>query len=240
MKVVDDMVNSYTIDPLPANITKVFKENGSIVKISKGSHLFIEGEPVKDIFYVVSGKVILSKETVSGKELTLRICGSNDCIGEGIIFSKTGFYPLSAKALESSTAITLDRNLFEMYLSQEPTVLIDCIKWLQLQNLKSQTKMRDLLLYGKKGALFSTLIRLTNTYGVIQDTGEIVIDYPLTNSDLANLCATSREVINRMLHDLKKQKIISFEKSIITVHDLNFLKHECECESCPLSVCRID
>lgn len=240
MKVVDDMVNSYTIDSLPVNITKVFKENGSIVKILKGSHLFIEGEPVKDIFYVVSGKVILSKETVSGKELTLRICGSNDCIGEGIIFSKTGFYPLSAKALESSTCITLDRNLFEMYLSQEPTVLIECIKWLQLQNLKSQTKMRDLLLYGKKGALYSTIIRLTNTYGVVQDTGDIVIDYPLTNSDLANLCATSREVINRMLHDLKNQKIISFEKSIITVHDLNFLKHECECESCPLSVCRID
>lgn len=240
MKVVDDMVNSYTIDPLPVNIRKVFEENGSIVKISKGSQLFIEGEPVKDIFYVVSGKVIISKETVSGKELTLRICGSNDCIGEGIIFSKTSFYPLSAKALESSTVITLDRNLFEMYLSQEPTVLIECIKWLQLQNLKSQTKMRDLLLYGKKGALYSTIIRLTNTYGIVQDTGDIVIDYPLTNSDLANLCATSREVINRMLHDLKKQKIIFFEKSIITVHDLNFLKHECECESCPLSVCRID
>lgn len=240
MKVVDDMVTSYKIDPLPENIAKIFKDNGSLVKISKGGHLCLEGEPVKDIFYVVSGKVILSKETVSGKELTLRICGNNDCIGEGIIFSKTGFYPLSAKAMETATVITLDKNLFEMCLSQEPTVLIDCIKWLQLQNLKVQTKMRDLLLYGKKGALYSTIIRLTNTYGLLQDDGDIVINYPLTNSELANLCATSREVINRMLHELKKLEVISFDKSIITVHKLDYLKNECECENCPLSVCRID
>ncbi len=32
----------------------------------------------------------------------------------------------------------------------------------------------------------------------------------------------------------------SFDKSIITVHNLEFLKNECECENCPLSVCRID
>lgn len=234
------MVNSYNIEPLPDKIRKVFEENGSLVKISKGSHLCLEGEPVKDIFYVVSGKVILSKETVSGKELTLRICGSNDCIGEGIIFSKARYYPLSAKTLENSTIITLDVNLFEMCLSQEPDTLIECIKWLELQNLKTQSKLRDLLLYGKKGALYSTIIRLTNTYGIQQDNGDILIDYPLTNSDLANLCASSREVINRMLHDLKDLGIISFDKSIITVHKLDHLKSECECENCPLIVCRID
>lgn len=240
MKVVDDMVTIFNIEPLPPKIRKIFEENGSIVKVSKGSHLCLEGAPVKDIIYVVSGKVILSKENVSGKELTLRICGSNDCIGEGIIFSKTGYYPFSAKALENSNIITIDKNLFEMCLSQEPDMLIECIKWLQLQNLKTQTKLRDLLLYGKKGALYSTIIRLTNTYGILQDNGDIVIDYPVTNSNLANHCATSREVINRMLNDLKKSNVLSFEKSIITVHNLNFLKDECECENCPLSVCRID
>lgn len=30
---------------------------------------------------------------------------------------------------------------------------------------KQHSKFRDLLLYGKKGALYSTLIRLANSYG---------------------------------------------------------------------------
>ncbi len=227
-------------EPFPSKLRKIFEENGATLKVSKGNHLCLEGEPIKEIFFVVSGKVIVSKETISGKELTLRICDQNDCIGEGIIFSNTDNYPYTAKALESTIILTLDKNLFEMYLSQEPHILTECIKWLQLQNLKSQTKLRDLLLYGKKGALYSTLIRLTNTYGVPQENGDIVINYPLSNSALANLCATSREVINRMLHELKKLNIVSFDKSMITVHNLNYLKVACECENCPLSVCRID
>lgn len=66
------------------------------------------------------------------------------------------------------------------------------------------------------------------------------INYSLTNTDIANLCSTSREMINRMLNDLKKQKIISFDKGYITVLDLPYLKNEICCENCPASVCRID
>ena len=47
-------------------------------------------------------------------------------------------------------------------------------------------------------------------------------------------------MINRMLNDLKKHHIISFEKGFITIHDLNFLKKEIECADCPLAICRID
>ena len=75
-----------------------------------------------------------------------------------------------------------------------------------MHNLKNETRFRDLLLHGKKGALLSTLIRLTNTYGVKQKDGSILIDCALTNQELANFCATSREVVNRILNDLKKKE----------------------------------
>ncbi len=97
-----------------------------------------------------------------------------------------------------------------------------------------------MILNGKKGALFSTLIRLSNTYGKPLENDTIYIDLPLTNTEIANLCATSREMINRMLNDLKKHNIISFEKGYITIHDLQFLKDEISCENCPLQICRID
>ena len=50
---------------------------------------------------------------------------------------------------------------------------------------KQHSKFRDLLLYGKKGALYSTLIRLANSYGKETDGG-ILISVPLTNQELAN------------------------------------------------------
>ena len=49
--------------------------------------------------------------------------------------------------------------------------MMEWMKIIQMNNLKNETRFRDLLLHGKKGALFSTLIRLTNTYGIKQADG---------------------------------------------------------------------
>ena len=147
---------------------------------------------------------------------------------------------MTAKVLEPSTLYVLSRQSLEHLLEEQPTVMIEYMKWLQTENLKHQSRLRDLLLNGKKGALLSTLIRLSNTYGKPLENGSIFIDFQLTNTELANLCATSREMINRMLNDLKNHKILTFDKGFITIHDLQFLKKEIACENCPLQICRID
>ncbi|MGE7622540.1 Crp/Fnr family transcriptional regulator [Viridibacillus sp. NPDC096237] len=228
------------IETIPPKLHSLFEEHGTVLKFAKDTPIFLEGDRTQDVFFVVSGKVRISKETASGKELTIRICSSNNLIGESTIFSSLDYNSTTATAMEPTTILTIDNNMLELYLSQEPSLMIACLRWIQLQNMKSQSRLRDLLLHGKKGALFSTLIRLANTYGEKLDDGSIHINYKLTNNELANLCATSREVINRMLNDLKKNNIITFDKSTITILNLQFLKDECECENCPLQICRID
>lgn len=103
----------------------------------------------------------------------------------------------------------------------------------------TQTKFRDLILNGKKGALYSTLIRMANSYGVETENG-ILINIDMTNQELANFCGATRESINRMLSNLRKKGVISFQNKKITIHDLQYLKDEINCENCPVSYCRID
>jgi CRP-like cAMP-binding protein len=67
----------------------------------------------------------------------------------------------------------------------------------------------------------------------------IHINLPLTNLEIANFCGTSREVINRLLSDLRKNEIISINKGVITIHDLEFLRNDINCENCPLEICGI-
>lgn len=57
--------------------------------------------------------------------------------------------------------------------------------------------MRDLLTLGKKGALYSVLIRLSHTYGVHSAEG-VLLNVEMTNNDLPNLCGTTREGVNRL------------------------------------------
>ncbi len=228
------------LDNMSEKIKDLFQKHGVFIKVNKGNKIFLEGERAKEIYYIKSGVISISQETETGKELTIRICGPDSIIGEGSLFCNLVYNSMTAKVLEPSTLYVLSRKSLEHLLEEQPTVMVEYMKWLQTENLKHQSRLRDLVLNGKKGALFSTLIRLSNTYGKSLENGSIYIDFQLTNTEIANLCATSREMINRMLNDLKKHDIVTFDKGFITIHDLQFLKNEIACENCPLQICRID
>lgn len=227
-------------DTLSMDINRLFEEHGLPIKIEKGNHIFHEGESAGELYFVKNGSIQISKETENGKELTFRVCGKKSIIGECALFSPSTPHSTTAKAITNCDLLILSKQSLEMILTEQPSLMIEYLKWLQNENLKNQSLIRDLVIHGKKGALFSTLIRLTNTYGKKVDDAHILIDLQLTNTEIANLCSTSREMINRMLNDLKKQNVISFEKGYITVLDLEYLKQEIACENCPTTICRID
>lgn len=228
------------LEMFPSNFYKLFIDHGSYIKVAKGNHVFREGERANDFFYIKSGSIQITKETENGKELTFRICGKNSIIGETNLFGPEYYHSTSAKAVLNSELYCLNKDTLEMLLTEHPNLMIEYLKWLQNENLKNQSLLRDLIMQGKKGALFSTLIRLANTYGEKLEDHKIFINLYLTNTELANLCATSREMINRMLNELKKEGIITFDKGYITILNKEYLRNQIGCDNCPIDICRID
>lgn len=227
-----------TID-ISTMLSEIEQASHQVRKIEKGSFLFQEGSCANELFIVKKGKVQISKIVPDGRELTLRICSEGDLIGEMSLFCKSPKYVLNAKVIEDGEVAVILRNVLEDKLAANSLLAIELMKWMGLQQRKSQTKFRDLVLHGKKGALYSTLIRLSNSYGE-RINGEIVINISLTNQELANFCGTSREVVNRLLSELRKNNIISIDKGIITIHDIHYLRNEIDCENCPIEVCNIE
>jgi CRP/FNR family transcriptional regulator len=113
------------------------------------------------------------------------------------------------------------------------------MKWMGLMQRTTQSKFRDLMLFGKTGALASTLIRLTNTCGEKSEDGSIKLAIKLTNTDLANMIGTTRESVNRLLSTYKEEGVISYEQGQIIIHDLLYLKSIVNCPNCPPEICRI-
>lgn len=224
---------------ISAELKELLQTSHQTRKIEKGTFLFQEGMMANELFIVQSGLVQISKIVPDGRELTLRMCSQGDLIGELSLFCLAPKYMMNAKVLENGEVSVIFQDELEEKLKQDHSLALELMKYISLQYRKTQTKFRDLVLHGKKGALYSTLIRFSNSYGVVTEQG-IVIKTPLTNQELANFCGTSREVVNRMLGDLRKNNVISIEKGIITIHRLAFLKAEIDCENCPLDTCNIE
>ncbi len=228
-----------SIKEIPTKLTQLFDTVHHMKKIEKGTFLFQEGSPANELYIVQSGIIQISKIIPDGRELTLRMCSSGDFIGELDLFSPASKYLLSARVAESGEVAVIMKDVLEEKLTHNHELSLEFMKWMSQQYQKTQTKFRDLVLHGKKGALYSTLIRITNSYGIKTNQG-ILIELPLTNQELANFCGTSREVVNRLLSDLRKAGILSIDKGYITIHDLDYLKNEIDCEDCSTEICKID
>lgn len=228
-----------SVKEIPVKLTQLFATVHHIKKIEKGTFLFQEGSSANELYIVQNGVIHLSKIIPDGRELTLRMCSTGDFINELDLFSPAPKYLLSARVAESGEVAVIMKDELEEKLAKSTELSLEFMKWMSKQYRKSQTKFRDLVLHGKKGALYSTLIRISNSYGIRTNKG-ILLEIPLTNQELANFCGTSREVVNRLLSDLRRADVISIDKGLITIHDLEFLKFEIDCEDCPIDICKID
>ncbi|WP_054950098.1 Crp/Fnr family transcriptional regulator [Numidum massiliense] len=206
----------------------------------RGTYLFREGTVADELYVIASGKVEISKLTSDGRKLSLRICDKNEICGELTLYTQAPItYLFNALVMEDAKVYAVKNHVLEKEIFHNSELGLEFIKWMSDHVRKTMTKFRDLVLHGRKGALYSTLIRMTNSFGVPAADG-ILIDLSLTNQELANFCGISRESTNRILNELKDKNVISINKKKITIHDLQFLKEEINCENCPAVYCSIE
>ncbi|MFC5531427.1 Crp/Fnr family transcriptional regulator [Cohnella yongneupensis] len=205
-----------------------------------GSCLFWEGEPTGKLIYIRAGKVVLRKTTEDGKSLILSILQAGDLIGEmgGAIDTVHGY---SAEVMDNAELGILTWKDLEALLAAHGDIAVPFMNWMALNRRVSESKLRDLLLFGKPGALASTLIRLANSYGIACADG-IRISLKLTNTELAEFIGTTRESVNRMLNAMKDEGTIDMQPGRIVIRNLSALRQLAgcpDCPACPKEVCSI-
>lgn len=211
--------------------------HGTEMTARAGQTLFYEGEEAKYIYLIQKGIVRLSKMTIENKKFFLHQKQEGDIAGEFSLFNDMSC-SMTAEVVSDAVLVKFERKSLEALFSQNGEIATAFIKLFARNTQLTQAKFSDLLLYGKTGALYSILIRFANSYGEERQTG-ILINWKLTNQDLAHFTGTSRETVNRMLNDLKRSNIISVKKGCILIKDIDFLREHLHCERCPLERCTI-
>jgi|SRR5690625_2543964 len=211
---------------------------GNLRPIKKGTYLFSEGDVATELYIINSGLVKVGKFSNKGRELSFRICQKDDIVGEFSLYAEPLKYLLHAKVIESGEVLAIKHDILEEELYKNSHLAFELMQWMNTIMRRDQMRLYDLVAHGKKGALYSIIIRLTNSYGEIRSDG-ILINISLTNQELANFCGTARESVNRHLNELKRNEIISYKNGRMIVHDLEYLRREINCDQCPVIICSI-
>ena len=233
-------------DQMESLVRHFYEIPGKVVMLHDGEYLFHEGDMARYFYIVRSGQIFITKyasgfETVLLALLHTRIAGEETGLLEDGTVVGVDEQQSAGNAVAQSAAevYAIEFPVLQSYLEKKPALAVSLLKIMGAHMRKQHSKFRDLLLYGKKGALYSTLIRLANSYGKEMDGG-ILISVPLTNQELANYSATARESLNRMLSELRKSDIIEYRGHLIFIKDIDYLKEAIQCENCGREICNIE
>lgn len=188
----------------------------------KNMIVFMEGEPGEALFFVISGKVKISKTTEDGREQILHLLQRGDVFAE-VVLIDGGPYPATAEVIEMGQIGMLLNNDVENLVRSNPDIAIKLLKIMSKRLRMAQRQVRDLALKDTYGRLAGMLLMLGKEHGAETPEG-VKIELPLSRQELANLIGTTRETVTRILGDFKKYKCIELEKQAILIIDQAKLK----------------
>lgn len=216
-----------------------FIDKETVQKYKAGTILFNERDSVDYVYILLRGSVSVGRVHMKGKEFILKILSGEELILEYQIFKQKPRYHFFARTFTDCEMLMIKREEFERYVQENKAAMNALSSWLSTRYLKAQMKCQDLMMNGKKGGLYSIIIRLCNSFGTMTDEG-ILIDIPLTHQELANFTYGTREVVQRMLKELREKDVISYHHHKLTVKNLNYLKENVDCQNCPYEICGIN
>lgn len=176
----------------------------------KHSHVFLQGDPLENVYFIYDGKIKIYKSDVNGKEQIVAIMKKGEMFPH-VGFFRKGDYPAFAEVLEPSILITIPIVQFERVLVENPELSIKVFKVLGEKIVDLQNRLEEQILNNTYEQIIKLLIRLAQNNGKALQNGSILLKTDFTNKDLANMIGTTRETINRTLTKLKKEELIEVD-----------------------------
>jgi CRP/FNR family transcriptional regulator, cyclic AMP receptor protein len=192
---------------------------------NKNSHVFMQGDPIENVYFIHQGKVKIYKSDINGREQIVNILKNGEMFPHVGFFRKGG-YPAFAEVLEPSILAVVPISHFERVLVENPELSIKVFKVLGEKIVDLQERLEAQVLNNTYEQIIKLLIRLANLYGEKQEDGTILLKAEFTNKDLANMIGTTRETVSRTLTKMKKDEIIETDDNGDMILDTDVLLEE--------------
>lgn len=188
----------------------------------KNANVFMEGDLRQAVFFIFKGIIKIYKIDSDGNEQIVTF------LKEGEMFPHTGFfdttpYPATATVVEAAELFVIPIQAFEQLMLDMPTIAVKVMRVMGEKIREFQAKLQAFVTQDVNRRIVSFLVRMAESHGVKADCG-LRIDIPMTNQEFANMVGTTRETVNRVMNNLKKESILDMNRQGIVIFDYKRLR----------------
>ncbi len=185
----------------------------------RGAAILRKGEPATGMIVLLQGRVRISLLSEEGKELTLRILGPGEVLGE---ISLLDGQPRSADvtALEDCVLLTVERTHFLSMLRGSTDQCMRLMTSLCERVRRTSVSLEEAVLLDLPARLWLHLRRMAEEHGVPTPRGTLIA-VRLSQGEIAALVGVSREAVNRQLKSWESEGRIANENGRLVLTKTN-------------------
>jgi CRP-like cAMP-binding protein len=190
----------------------------------RGAPIAMQGDRADTAFVLLRGRVKVTIGTVDGHEIVVSVLGPGNLLGEFEPLQGDGG-PRTANviALDAVECRVLTGDELRAYLDTHPSAVRTLLGVIIERLLAADRRRIDSGSLDTAHRLARLFVEVVDQQGST-DAGEIDLDIPLAQHELATLIATSRESLVRALTSMRRQGLVSTARRRITVCDLDGLR----------------
>ncbi|HRJ40355.1 MAG TPA: Crp/Fnr family transcriptional regulator [Caldilineaceae bacterium] len=174
--------------------------------IQSDAFFFHQGDPATTLYVLVQGRVRIAQVTPEGQQVILHIISTGEIFG-GIAALGDASYPASAEALEASIALAWESESIAGLMEEYPRIALNALRLLAGRYQEMQDRYRELATERVERRVARTLLRLLRQTGRKVENG-VLIDFPLSREDLAELTGTTLYTVSRILSRWEKDGLV--------------------------------
>lgn len=182
--------------------------------IPRGTVLFREGDPGKEMYVIQSGRIAISKK-VRDVEKVLAVLGPGEFFGEMAIISNKP-RNASASVEEEARVLVIDPRTFEAMIRGNAEIAVRMIKKLADRLADADSQIETLLLSDPSSRVVHHMLQLCQTRGRQTEEG-IEIEFPVR--DLPRELAVGEPAIRFMTARLERAGLIDVSGDRLIVRD---------------------
>jgi CRP-like cAMP-binding protein len=182
-----------------------------IVQVKPKQTFFSQGDPAEFVFYLQKGRAKLTVASERGKEATITLLSPGDFIGEESIARAVGLRLATATAINSCTALKIERSEMIRVMHEEHAFSDLFLKFLLARSMRTQADLVDQLFNSSEKRLARILLLMAE----FDKPGEPETLIPeITQKTLADMIGTTRSRVSFFMNRFRKLGFLEYNGRI--------------------------
>ncbi|MGI9213517.1 MAG: Crp/Fnr family transcriptional regulator [Methylococcaceae bacterium] len=184
----------------------------AVRNMSKRTVILTQGEESNSLYLVLEGRLKAYLSDAEGKEVTLGFIEQGETFGE---LSLLDGKPRSASVMALTTArcAVLSRAGFLSILKDNPSIALHLLEIMANRVRTSTASIADFALLDVYGRVARILMEKSRE----DENGRRITD-PLTHQEIAGMVGSSREMVTRILNDLRRGGYIAIDHKCVILN----------------------